>query len=153
MTIYWQIKKFEELSVEELYRIFNLRIAVFIVEQNCPYQEADGKDLKSFHLTGIDENNELVAYARILPPGIGFNEVSIGRVITSAKARGTGVGKGLMETAIQFIIKQYGDVPIRIGAQRYLTKFYSNLGFEIASAEYLEDDILHIEMLFGHNND
>ncbi len=149
MTITWKIKPFNELSVEELYQIFNLRIAVFIVEQNCPYQDADWKDLKSFHLTGINENNDLVAYARILPVGIGFNEISIGRVITSQKVRGTGAGKDLMRNAIQFISKQYGDIPIRIGAQRYLTKFYSGLGFEIASEEYMEDNILHIEMLLS----
>lgn len=149
MSTTWKIKQFNELSVEELYRIFNLRIAVFVVEQNCPYQDADGKDPKAFHLMGIDENNDLIAYARILPAGIAFAEVSIGRVIASQKVRGTGAGRELMENAIQFIDKQYGDIPIRIGAQRYLTKFYSSLGFEIASEEYIEDTILHIEMLLN----
>ena len=149
MPITWNIKEFNLLSPEKLYQIFNLRIAVFVVEQNCPYQDADGKDINSFHLTGIDERGDLIAYARILPAGIGFDEVSIGRVITSSKARGTGAGKELMENAIRFIAKQYGDVPIRIGAQRYLTKFYSGFGFEIGSEEYLEDNILHIEMLLN----
>ncbi len=151
MTITWKIKPFSELSVEELYQIFNLRIAVFIVEQNCPYQDADWKDSKSFHLTGTNETNDLIAYARILPAGIGFVEVSIGRVVTSQKVRGTGAGKDLMKNAIQFIGKQYGDIPIRIGAQRYLTKFYSGLGFEIASEEYIEDTIPHIEMVLFQN--
>ncbi|MES2286605.1 MAG: GNAT family N-acetyltransferase [Bacteroidota bacterium] len=149
MKTTWKIKQFNELSVDELYQIFNLRIAVFVVEQNCPYQDADGKDSKAFHLMGIDENNDLIAYARILPAGTAFTEVSIGRVITSQKARGTGAGRELMENAIQFIDEQYGDIPIRIGAQRYLTKFYSSLGFEIASEEYIEDTILHIEMLLN----
>lgn len=149
MTITWKIKQFNELSVEELYQIFNLRIAVFVVEQNCPYQDADGKDLKSFHLMGYDESGDLVAYSRILPAGIAFNEVSIGRVITSQKVRKTGAGRELMHNAIQFISKQFGAVPIRIGAQCYLIKFYSSIGFEIASEEYLEDNIRHIEMLLA----
>ena len=149
MVITWQIKYFNELSVEDLYRIFKLRIAVFVVEQSCPYQDADLKDLKSFHLMGLNESKELIAYARILSGGIAFNEVSIGRVCTSQNARGTGAGKHLMHNAIQFIAKQFGLLPIRIGAQCYLTKFYSSFGFEIASEEYLEDNILHIEMLLN----
>ncbi len=147
MATVWRIKHFNELSIEELYQIFILRIAVFVVEQNCPYQDADGKDQKSFHLMGFDESHELVAYARILPARISFNEVSIGRVVTSQTARKTGSGKELMKIAIQFIEKQFGLLPIRIGAQCYLTKFYSGFGFEIAGKEYSEDNIPHIEML------
>ena len=134
-----------------MYRIFHLRLSVFVVEQNCPYQDADLKDFKSFHLMGYDENGELATYARIIPAGIAFNEVSIGRVTTSQKARRTGAGRELMKNAIQFISKQYGTTPIRIGAQRYLTNFYSSFGFEIASEEYLEDNILHIEMLLPNH--
>lgn len=148
MKIDWQIKKFEELTTTELYRIMQLRLAVFCVEQNCAYQDADGKDLKCIHLCGFDQVGELIAYSRIVPAGISFKEVSIGRVITSDKARGTGAGKELMKKSIDFIKKEYGNVPIRIGAQCYLIKFYSGFGFEIAGEEYLEDNIPHIEMLY-----
>lgn len=152
MSIRWEIKKFEELSNVELYRIMQLRLEVFSVEQNCAYQDADGKDLKCFHLCGYNQGGELIAYSRIVPAGISFKEVSIGRVITSAKARGTGAGKELMKKSIDFIKKEYGNVPIRIGAQCYLIKFYSSFGFEISGEEYLEDNIPHIEMLFSPSN-
>lgn len=148
MKIDWKIKKFEELSTTELYKIMQLRLAVFSVEQNCAYQDADGKDLKSVHLSGFDPSGDLVVYSRIVPPGISFKEVSIGRVISSNIVRGTGAGKELMNKSIDFIKKEYGNVPIRIGAQCYLIKFYSGFGFEIAGEEYLEDNIPHIEMLY-----
>ena len=148
MAINWKIKHFNELSAEELYQIINLRIVVFVVEQKALYQDTDGKDLKSLHLMGRDENGELIAYSRIIPAGIAFNEVSIGRVCTSDKGRGMGAGKELMKNSIQFIKKQFGAIPIRIGAQCYLKKFYSDFGFEIVSEEYIEDDILHVEMLY-----
>ncbi len=149
MKIDWQIKKFEELTTTELYKILQLRSAVFCVEQNCAYQDADGKDLKSVHLSGFDSNGDLVVYSRIVPPGISFKEVSIGRVISSNIVRGTGAGKELMNKSIDFIKNEYGKVPIRIGAQCYLLKFYSGFGFEIAGEEYLEDNIPHIEMLLS----
>ena len=148
MNIHWEIKKFDELNTKELYAIMQLRLAVFSVEQNCAYQDADGKDLKCVHLSGFDDTNDLIVYSRIVPAGISFNEVSIGRVITSAKARGTGAGKELMKKSMEFIEKQYGKVPVRIGAQCYLIKFYSSFGFEISREEYLEDNIPHIEMLY-----
>ena len=148
MNIDWKIKTFEELSNYELYAIMQLRLAVFSVEQNCAYQDADGKDLKSLHLSGYDSNGELVVYSRIVPAGISFKEVSIGRVISSQKARGTGAGRELMKKSIEFIEQKYGKVPVRIGAQCYLIKFYSSFGFEISGEEYLEDNIPHIEMLY-----
>lgn len=147
MKIDWKIKAFNELSTIELYTIMQLRIAIFSVEQNCVYQDADGKDLKCFHLMGTDEEGNLIAYSRIVPPGISFNEVSIGRVISSQKVRGTGTGKVLMHKSIELIEKEYGKVPIRISAQCYLIKFYSSFGFEILGGEYIEDNIPHIEML------
>ena len=148
MKIDWKIKTFEELSNFELYKIMQLRLAVFSVEQNCAYQDADGKDLKSLHLSGCDSNGELIVYSRIVPAGVSFKEVSIGRVISSQKARGTGGGKELMKKSLEFIEKQFGKVPVRIGAQCYLIKFYSSFGFEISGEEYLEDNIPHNEMLF-----
>jgi len=149
MNIRWDVKKFEELSAAELYKIMQLRSEVFSVEQNCAYQDADGKDLYCFHLSGFNDENDLVVYSRIVPAGVSFLEVSIGRVVSSKKARGTGAGKELMNKSIEFIKKQYGNVPIRIGAQCYLIKFYSSFGFEISGEEYLEDNIPHIEMLFS----
>jgi len=147
MAINWNIKRFEDLSNEELYSILQLRCEVFSVEQNCAYQDLDGKDLKSFHISGVDETNELVAYSRIIPAGVSYDEVSIGRVVTSQKVRGTGIGKELMETTLHFIQQQFGSKSVRISAQSYLIKFYSDFGFKTHAAEYLEDNIPHIEMI------
>lgn len=145
--ITWNLKKFEELTPFELYTILALRSEVFVVEQNCPYQDEDGKDLKSWHLMGWNEDNILAAYTRILKAGDSFHEASIGRVVSSPKVRGTGIGKLLMQQSIEELYNLFGKVPIRIGAQRYLEKFYESLGFVIAGEPYLEDDIPHVEML------
>ena len=147
MNLVWKIKKFEELTAIELYNIMHLRGEVFIVEQNCPYLDADGKDLESFHLMGISESYELIAYARIVPAGISFKEVSIGRVVSSSKVRGKGVGKALMERSLEMINEKFDATSIRISAQCYLKKFYEKFGFVIVSEEYLEDNIPHVEML------
>lgn len=147
MKITWEITRFEALSPEKLYRIMQLRAEVFIVEQNCPYQDADGKDQKSFHVMGYNSDNELIAYCRILPEHVSYPEVSIGRVVSSPKVRGTGAGKQLMERALEEIELLFGNEPVRIGAQLYLKKFYESFGFVVTSGEYLEDNILHIEML------
>lgn len=147
MAITWKIKAFDELNVHELYKIFQLRLEVFAVEQNAPYQDADGKDLKSYHITGYNENAELIAYARIIPAGIAYQEASIGRVVTSPKARGTGAGRELFKNALQFTLQTFGNVPIRISAQSYLIKFYSDFGFKAYGEEYLEDSLPHTGML------
>ncbi len=147
MTIGWELKKFEELTTPELYAIFQLRMEVFVVEQNCAYQDADGKDLKSYHLMGLNENRELIAYSRLLPAHVSYEEVSIGRVITSAKARGTGAGRALMSESLVSIEKLFGNVPVRIGAQLYLKAFYECFGFVMEGEEYMEDGIPHIIML------
>ena len=152
MDITWQLKKFEQLTPLQLYGLMQLRAAVFVVEQNCVYQDADGKDLKSTHLLGIKPNNEIIAYCRILPAGISFAEVSIGRVVTLKRARRTGAGKELMKQALKNAKELYGNVPIRIGAQCYLKKFYTDLGFEAEGEEFLEDNIPHIEMIFAGNS-
>ena len=146
MSLHWTYKKFEELTVEELYLIMQLRNEVFVVEQNCPYQDADNKDQKSFHLTGWD-GEKLVAYARLIPPGISYSESSIGRVVSSPAYRGTGAGRELMKLAITRTIELFNTNTIKIGAQLYLKKFYESLGFIKSSEEYLEDGIPHIEML------
>ncbi len=150
MKITWVLKKFENLSPLELYKIMQLRAEVFVVEQNCVYQDVDGKDLKSLHLFGTNESDEVIAYSRIVPAGISFKEISIGRVVSSPKARGTRVGKELMKQSLEKIKELYGNVPIRIGAQCYLKKFYADLGFVAEGEEYLEDNIPHIEMLIGY---
>jgi ElaA protein len=149
MNINWEIKFFDELTVKELYAIMRLRAEIFIVEQNCPYQDADGKDPKSFHLMGYDETNELVVYCRILPQHISYPEVSIGRVVSSSKVRGTGAGKQLMDKSLEVIKQKFGNVPVKIGAQAYLKKFYGSFGFVQTSEEYMEDNIPHIEMLLS----
>ena len=147
MKINWEVKSFDSLTAIELYNIMRLRAEVFVVEQNCPYQDADGKDPKCFHLMGYNENKDLIAYSRIVPPGVSYNEVSIGRVVSSAKVRKTGAGRALMQKAIEGIAVKFGKVPIRIGAQLYLKNFYESFGFVAEGDDYLEDDIPHIEML------
>jgi len=142
----WILKKFEDLTPFDLYAILQLRNEVFVVEQNCVYQDLDNKDQPSYHLMGWDAD-KLLAYTRIIPPGIAYTEPSIGRVITSPAARRTGTGKELMHQSIATTKKLYGNLPIKIGAQLYLVKFYTSLGFHSTGAVYLEDGIEHIEMI------
>ncbi len=148
LQISWHIKPFEKLTLTELYEILALRTEVFIVEQNCPFQDADGEmDYKSHHFLGKNAENQIVAYTRILPPSLAFEYASIGRVVNSPKIRGQKLGKILFEQSISALYKLYGKVPIQIGAQYYLLNFYKSFGFEICSEIYLEDGIEHIEML------
>lgn len=142
----WEIKKFDELTVAELYAILQLRSEVFVVEQTCVYQDMDNKDNLSYHVMCWQDDN-LLATARIIPPGISYTEPSIGRVVTSKTTRGNGTGRKLMNVAIKKTIELFGVTGIKIGAQLYLNKFYSSLGFEQTSDIYLEDGIEHIEML------
>ena len=123
-----------------------LRNAVFIVEQQCIYQDADNKDIYCHHLM-LYQNKELIAYARLVPPGISYNEMSIGRVVSAKDVRRTGAGKQLMALAVEHCTKIFGNGPIRIGAQHYLVKFYSELGFNITGDVYDEDGIEHVEMI------
>lgn len=148
MELEWKLKKFDALSNRELYAILQLRNEVFVVEQNCPYQDADNKDQESLHFMGWD-GNTLAAYTRIIPQGISYTEASIGRVVTSPGYRGSGAGKQLMELSIQHTLKQFNCTRIKIGAQLYLKKFYEGLGFVQCSGQYLEDNIPHIEMLLS----
>lgn len=142
----WVLKSFNELTVQELYAILQLRSEVFVVEQHCPYLDEDNKDQQSHHLMGW-EGHLLAAYARILPASIAFKEPSIGRVVTSPKARRMGLGRLLMLQSLEELYQLYGKVPIRIGGQLYLQKFYESLGFGQAGEVYLEDGIEHIEMI------
>ena len=148
MQLKWKLNYFKELSTDELYTILQLRNEVFVVEQNCVYQDADSKDSISFHLSGWDGVN-LVAYCRILPPGVSYTEASIGRVVSSPQYRNKGYGKQLMNEAIIHTLAQFKCNTIKISAQLYLQKFYEQLGFVKLSDSYLEDNIPHIEMLFS----
>ena len=144
--ITWIVKNFDTLAPYELYAILRLRSEVFVVEQNCVFLDMDNKDQSSWHLMGW-ENEKLMAYTRLLPPGIAYKESSIGRVVTSPAGRGSGFGKLLMEKSIEQAEILFGQSPIRIGAQVYLTHFYNSFGFEQSSDIYDEDGIDHIQML------
>lgn len=143
----WNIKKFNQLKVEEIYKILALRNKVFIVEQKCAYLDCDDKDLNSYHLFS-EENGEVVAYLRILEKGISYDEISIGRVVVKKSHRGKGISREMMLKAIEFIENTLKEDTIKIQAQVYLLNFYSSLGFKAVSEEYLEDNIPHIDMLY-----
>jgi len=142
----WYFKTYKQLTKEELYSLLRLRAEVFVVEQDCPYQDVDNKDPKAFHIFAID-NTEVVAYTRVFKAGDYFQEASIGRVVTKPSYRGTGLGQKLMQKTIDFIEKSTISKPIRISAQTYLIKFYEGYGFKKTGIEYLEDNIPHISML------
>ena len=143
----WNIKKFNELSTEEIYEILKVRNQVFIVEQNCPYEDCDDKDKNAYHLFLSDEG-KIVAYIRILHKGVSYDEVSIGRVLVNWEYRGKNFGRELMVKGIDFIESKLKENSIRISGQEYLREFYKSLGFKEVSEVYLEDDIPHIEMLY-----
>jgi ElaA protein len=145
MSLNWEIKEFESLSVNELYDILRLRSEIFVVEQNCVYLDLDGKDKKGLHLIGQFEGR-IVAYSRLFKPGISFDNASIGRVVVDANYRDKKWGHELMREAIAGIKNHFGENKITIGAQLYLKKFYESHGFVQTSEMYLEDDIPHIEM-------
>ncbi len=145
-----RITPFESLSLIDFHDIIALRIAVFVVEQNCPYQDLDGKDLKSFQVMVRDaQTKTMIGTARILPAGISYPEVSIGRVASHPDYRDQKVGHVLMKTCMEFIDKEMQNPDIRISAQSYLFKFYEQYGFVSTGKEYLEDDIPHTEMFYS----
>ena len=144
-----QVKSFQELSLEEFHDIIALRIQIFIIEQNCPYQEVDGKDKLAHHLFFKNEIDEIIAVTRILPQGISYEEVAIGRVVVHEDYRGTGLGNQLMSDSMNFVRDKYGDVPVRLSAQKHLENYYGNHGFKSTGKEYLEDGIPHVEMLYN----
>ena len=146
MTIEWKYKDFGQLSPFELYDLLRLRSEVFVVEQACVFLDLDNIDQHCFQLLGY-YHNKLIAYARIVPAGRVYEEASIGRVVTSPAVRKTGIGKKLMQQSIDCLYDTFGNVPIRIGAQFYLKKFYESFGFTQVSEIYLEDGIQHIYML------
>jgi len=144
--IVWKCKAFDTLTNFELYDIIHLRNEVFVVEQKCVFQDADNKDQQCFHLMGYIEN-QLTAYARLVPAGVSYNYVSIGRVVTSPLFRNAGAGKALMQQAIEYCNLLFNKQTIKIGAQLYLKKFYETFGFRQIGELYDEDGIDHIYML------
>ena len=147
MTLSWTIKPFDELGLTELYELLQLRVAVFIVEQNCPFQDLDGQDDRAYHLLGYNEAGGLAAYARLFDAGISYEQVAIGRVAVALAHRRHGLGQALMKQAIAQCEVLFGAQAIKIGAQLYLERFYQDLGFVQCGEGYLEDDIPHIPML------
>ena len=144
----WKLKRFNELEIEEIYKILMIRNKVFIVEQKCAYQDCDNKDKNSYHLY-LDDNGEIVAYLRILEKGISYEETSIGRLLVNKKYRNNGIAREMITKAINFIEETLMQTQVRISAQVYLIKFYTSIGFKEVSKPYLEDDIPHIEMLYN----
>ena len=142
----WTVKKFGELTPVEVYDILRARCDVFIVEQNCPYSDPDGLDLLSTHMFA-ERDGEIAAYCRITPKGTRFPETSIGRLITTKKFRSAGLGREIMERAIDIITRDMRETDIRISGQAYLRAFYESLGFAVTSELYPEDGIPHYEML------
>jgi ElaA protein len=151
MELKYECLKFEDIPSHTLYEILKLRQEVFIVEQDCPYLDADGKDYEAFHVI-VTKQNEIVAYTRILKKGTSYDEYSsIGRVINKKNVRGKGVGKLLMEYSIQKTFELYPHDSIKISAQTYLHNFYTKLGFQKVGDGYLEDDIPHQAMIYKTN--
>lgn len=146
-NIKWKLKKFDELTNQELYKILQLRSEVFVVEQDCVYQDIDDKDQLAYHLF-LEDNNSIVAVLRILPENVSFNEMAIGRVIVKKTYRGQGLSKVMMKKAIKFITDNLGKNEIKLSGQAYLTNFYLSLGFEKVSDSYLEDGIEHFEFFY-----
>ena len=148
--IQWQFTRFDKLPIRDWYAASTLRVDVFVMEQNCPFQDNDGADFHSWHLLGWEgegEGRELVAYSRLVDPGIKYEEPSIGRVVTSRAARLKGYGKLLMAESIRRHEALYPGLANRIGAQQRLERFYQGFGFETVSDTYIEDNIPHVVML------
>lgn len=142
----WYFSSFDDLSKEDLYEIIQLRLQVFVVEQDAPYQDCDGKDLLSYHFFG-KLNGEIIAYARLIPAGITFQEPCLGRVVTAQKVRKSGYGRILVALALETMHNVFGTTNCRISAQLYLKSFYESFDFQSVSKVYLEDGLPHIEMV------
>lgn len=149
LTIQWTVKLFHQLTVDQLFEVFQLRVNVFVVEQKCAYTELDDFDRHpgTSHLTGCDEAGQLIAYARLLSPGTRYPEANIGRFVVRKEIRGQGVGHQLLDVALNELRDCWPGSAVRISAQDYLKKFYAQYGFARVSDVYLEDGIPHIEMV------
>jgi ElaA protein len=149
----FHVSQWEDLTRDQLHSIVRLRVDVFVVEQNCPYPDLDGKDLSSLHVFSMREGEEpesgvsAASYIRICAPGVSYKEPSIGRVATALDRRGVGLGREIMLRAIEVCDQQWPSEGIRISAQYYLVQFYSDLGFVSTGEQYLEDNLPHIQMI------
>jgi len=150
MDITYRPVAYPALTKDQLYALLRLRAEVFVVEQDCPYQDLDDKDQTAIHLLGLTDDGRLAAYTRILDKGISYGEyASIGRVITAPFARGKGLGRQLMEESVRVLHQHYGQQPIKISAQAHLQAYYGSVGFRTVTEEYLEDGIPHVGMVWG----
>ncbi len=149
----WFCKRFNELLPDEIYSILSVREEVFVVEQTCIYRDIDGLDKSAWHLFTKDERGEIIAYLRLLDPGLKYHEPSLGRVLTTKKVRGTGMGRLLLADAMERAKELYPTGKIRISAQEHLIKFYGDFGFGVVGEPYDEDGIQHIEMLLKNISD
>ncbi len=145
----WILKKFHDLTIDEFHDILQLRINIFVVEQNCPYPELDDKDKIAFHLFGINKENKIIAYTRIFKPGDYYKEAAFGRVAVHQDYRNQKIGFQLVEQSIIETHKLFGNTDIKIGAQTYLNNFYQSFGFHQIGEDYIEDGIPHIHMLIN----
>ncbi len=149
-TIEWKWCSFDELSTAELYEVLKLRQEIFIVEQRCIYHDCDDLDKKAWHLLGMLSNGvqfKLIAYLRVIFPGIKANYPAIGRLLTHEKARAEGVGRQLLRQGLIHTERTYPDYPVHVSAQLYLEPFYHSCGFDSVSKPYDEDGIIHIDMV------
>jgi ElaA protein len=143
----WILKKFSDLTTDELHDVLQLRINVFVVEQDCPYNEVDGKDKIAHHLLGFNYKNEIIAYTRIFKPGDYYKQAAFGRVVVHNEYRNQKIGYDLVNKTILEMKKLFGNVDIKIGGQTYLKKFYKSFGFKQIGEGYIEDGIPHIFMV------
>lgn len=151
MALAWRCAPYAELTLDELYALLQLRSAVFVVEQQCPFLDMDGDDDRAWHLLGWAEaaggRRRLGAYARLFAPGVKYAEASVGRVVSHPEVRRAGAGRALMAEALRRLAQIAPGAPVRIGAQKYLERFYESFGFARAGDDYLEDGIVHLEMV------
>lgn len=143
----WTLKKFNDLSLQEFHDILQLRINIFVVEQDCPYPELDNKDHIAYHFFGSSEEGKILAYTRLFAPGDYYEEAAIGRVVVDKEHRKDGLGFDLMSRSIQEVESLFDTKKIKIGAQKYLQKFYESLGFISTGHDYIEDGIPHMYMI------
>jgi len=147
VNVRWSLRRLDQLSPAELHDLLRLRQDVFIVEQDCAFHEIDGRDPQAWHLLGVDETGRLIAAARIFEPGALTEEAVIGRVVVALPARGSGLGRRLMQEAMRRVDELAPNAPMRVAAQQHLEDFYASLGFRTVGKSYVEDGILHVDMV------